>query len=125
MTDPVNIARYELREITLPEPLDEATITRVALGLEEMPARGTRRVLQITLETPDEFPMNETFRGVSIGMQRVGNLAVSPDGKRATGIVDRAPQQGDRIVLHLPAAEGGPTMLAGTFDESKLDWRFA
>ncbi len=118
-----NITDYSLEEVEVPAPKDEQQIISEVLGLTEptLPSGPPMKMLKITLEA-DEFPMTETPFSVSIGGQRVTNLMLSGDGTHLSGLVETMPNQGERIVLHLPSlADESGTVLAGLFDASKLD----
>lgn len=115
------ITGYRLEEVEVPAPKDEQQIINEVLGLTEPapPPGPPRRVLRVVLEA-DEFPITEVPLAISIGDQRLTGLAISGGGTQATAFVESMPNEGDPIVFHLPAAEGG-TLLAGHFDPSRLD----
>lgn len=113
------ITGYRLEEVQLPAPKDEEQVIREALGLtERIPPGPGRKMIRITLEADDEFPIVEMPLAISIGDQVLTGLAVS--GGQASAFIETMPQDGEQIVFHAPFAEGG-TVLAGHFDSSKLD----
>jgi hypothetical protein len=116
------ITNYRVEEVEVPAPKAEQQIINEALGLAApaLPPGPPRKMLKITLEA-DEFPMMELPLALSVGSQVVTNLAISGGGTRMSGLIETMPQQGERIVLHLPSLAGDEgVVLAGLFDRSRV-----
>lgn len=124
MTIPT-ITRYRIEEIEVPPPKNEQQIINEVLGIVEPtpPSGEPRRMLRITLEG-EGFPTTEMPFEISIGNQTFGALEIFADGKRASGLIGTAPNEGDPIAFHTPSVQGG-TVIADQFQISKLDRRVA
>lgn len=120
-----NITRYLIEEIEMPPPKEEQQIINEVLGIiaPTPPSGEPRRMLRVTLKG-EGFPTTEIQFGISIGNQKLTALKIFGDGKKASGLIETMPSEGEPIAFHMPIIEGG-TVIAEHFQTSKLDTRIA
>lgn len=118
------ISGYRLEFVDVPAPKDEAQIVREVLGVSPSapPPGPPTRMLRITIEG-SRFPILDTPFEVRIGDQVLQSLAVTGPGTGLRGLLQRRPQEGDEVAIHVPSAEPSTSqvLIAATFDPSILD----
>ncbi len=116
------ITDYRVEEVEVPAPMDEQQSLLEDLGIvpPSLPAGPPRRMIKITLEV-DEFPEKANMPlTIVVGRQTLTNISVWGGGRSISGLINQMPHEGDQIVMRFPTTGEEGTVLAGTFDTSKV-----
>lgn len=121
------ISDYHVEEVEIPAPKDEQQILREAMGVDppSLPPGPPRKVIKITLDADDFSENLEIPFSIVVGSQTLTNISVWGGGKRISGVVSEMPREGDAIVMNFPTVEEEGTVLAGSFQMSKVERRLA